>query len=186
MVQFSRWLLVGALCSAGMVLSARAADPFVGSPETPDKRKTSDKTSEVVLSASNTETCADGKCSANGACGKEKKQHNKLNALGRWLFYHPVFVGCEGRFPEYRPPLYVFCLDLPCGSSIYPRTSAAPIPMTTVVKKTEPMLPKPEMPKMAQKEKPLVPGSSTAMSDKKETAEVVVPANYKLLPIRTP
>ncbi len=111
MVPFSRCLLIGALCSIGFASIGRSAEPLV--PEPAKIIKTGGLLPDADVSAS----CADGKCPANSACSKEKEHGHCCAALARWLFYKPSFAGCEGRLPAYRPPLYTWFADMPCGNS---------------------------------------------------------------------
>jgi len=139
-------------------------------------------TAETPAIVSEGAACADGKCAAGH--GKQK-DGNCCERLWNWITYSPPKAPCDCHRPTpYRPPLYAWfpCKDTQCHTG---HCLKMPEQIQTLAKGKhfDSPLPMPEMPKvLVVHPKPLISGSSTALADKTD-APIVMPSNYRTLPV---
>ncbi len=119
---------------------------------------------------------------------KEKEHGSTLTKLKNWLCYTPSRLPCECAWhpTPFRPPVYMW---FKCSPGVCVRTNpnpqAPPQPFLqplTASRRYEESLPKVEMPAIAQKDQPLVPGSVSVMAEKQDPVPLA-PVDYKSLPV---
>ncbi len=118
--------------------------------------------------------CRDGNCAPQlRECACPPQAHRDhppfgsyLDRFGKWLFYRspPTPCECKGHLPPYRPPLIAWfpCKPGQCGAGPWPSCSPAII----VESRPDAPPPLPAAPQITFKDRPLIPGSSAAMSVK--------------------
>jgi hypothetical protein len=145
----------------------------------------------AVVSANPAASCHDGSCATKQTHGIGGRCSDVFHCLARFACYQPARLPCSCSWQPspFRPPLYMW---FPCQPGGCAACVAPPAPCvcqgsatTLAAKNFVQPLPQPEMPKIALQDKPLVPGSSSAMADKKDPS-LPAAGNYKALPVVPP
>lgn len=194
------WLLAAAITAGVGISTSSGADAPATAPKAAEKAVQPTPISNEPVLIPGT-ACRDGNCAPVSACrdrdctprplhaqcatpSKPANSHPPVGAyldrLGKWFFYRaaPTPCECAGHLPAYRPPLTAWfpCKPGHCG------TAPAPIYKQVIVVEPRPeaVPPLPPMPQITREDRPLIPGSSTAISDKYQEIKKPAPQSRKV------